>query len=169
TALHPGSGQSIGTIDQPVAREGGTNFPFVPGSSRKGSTKADLREAKTAGLDDIFGVPNAQGGALFGDIRLLLLPIRSSTSAYKWATCPLLLERFHRDRALCGMPSNFAIPTAIQPGTALSFDVEGTHLYLEERTFTIAGGPHREVVSAIASLIPNEATYTNTRARVGAQ
>ena len=34
--LHAGTGQGIGVIDQPIAREKATGIPFVPGSSLKG-------------------------------------------------------------------------------------------------------------------------------------
>src|SRR5579884_863217 len=96
TPIHPGAGQSGGTIDLPVAREGGTGYPFVPGSSNKGSTKH-----QAGGDPDLYGTPDNQGSAMFGDLRLLL-PLRSSHGAYKWATCPHLLERFARDRERAG-------------------------------------------------------------------
>ncbi|RMD58772.1 type III-B CRISPR module RAMP protein Cmr4, partial [Candidatus Parcubacteria bacterium] len=34
--LHAGTGQGVGAIDLPIAREKGTEIPIVPGSSLKG-------------------------------------------------------------------------------------------------------------------------------------
>ena len=33
--LHAGTGQGVGIIDQPIAREKATGIPFLPGSSSK--------------------------------------------------------------------------------------------------------------------------------------
>jgi CRISPR-associated protein Cmr4 len=41
SSLHAGTGQGVGTIDLPIARERATDLPVIPGSSIKGC----LREA----------------------------------------------------------------------------------------------------------------------------
>ena len=50
SALHAGTGQGVGTIDLPIARERATNLPVVPGSSIKGclrDTFPDITERDT--------------------------------------------------------------------------------------------------------------------------
>ena len=44
TALHPGSGTALGTVDLPVQRERHTQWPIIPGSSIKGVLRDACRE-----------------------------------------------------------------------------------------------------------------------------
>lgn len=137
--LHPGTGQALGAIDQPVGREGGSPIPVIPGSSHKGSVKhAITGGSKTCDFWALFGGTDNEGGVLFSDIRLLLLPIRSSVGSYKWATCPYLLERLTRDLARTGRTVGFEVP-AVGDGQVLTAGKNGERLYLEELTFAIAG------------------------------
>ncbi|MCI0392595.1 MAG: type III-B CRISPR module RAMP protein Cmr4 [Acidobacteria bacterium] len=104
--LHAGSGQGVGVIDLPIAREKATGIPYLPGSSLKGTLR-DLctedicqREKKEA----VFGPETANasdyaGSAQFSDQRLLLLPIRSLFGTFAWVTSPFLLQRFKREAA----------------------------------------------------------------------
>ena len=108
TNLHPGTGQAAGTIDLPVAREKITDYPVIVGSSLKGALLDAAKQHQKAGLTDIktervFGSPNQAGAIAVTDGRLLLLPIRSLNSHYKWVTCPYLLERYQRDCGLAGI------------------------------------------------------------------
>ena len=107
--LHSGTGQGVGSIDLPIARERATNLPLVPGSSIKGS----LRDALRSSLDPevlkaVFGPERADGagehaGALrVGDAHLLLLPVRCLGHAFVWVTCPFVLQRFRRDATAAG-------------------------------------------------------------------
>lgn len=99
--LHAGTGQGVGAIDLPIAREKATGLPFLPGSSLKGA----LRDV--GGLDDaahtlIFGprTENADehaGSLQLADQRLLLMPIRSLVGTFAWVTSPYVLRRFARD------------------------------------------------------------------------
>lgn len=104
--LHAGTGQGIGVIDLPIAREKATNIPFFPGSSLKGSLR-DLCEVK-ATRENVFGpeTTNADahaGAAVFSDQRLLLLPVRSLRGTFAWATSPYVLQRFRRDADSAGV------------------------------------------------------------------
>ena len=38
--LHAGTGQGVGVIDLPIAREKATNLPFLPGSTLKGCCRS---------------------------------------------------------------------------------------------------------------------------------
>ena len=97
--LHAGTGQGVGVIDLPIAREKATGIPFLPGSSLKGV----FRDAcDTTKRTLIFGpdTGNAElhaGSVTFADARLLLLPVRSLRGVFAWVTSPLLLRRLKRD------------------------------------------------------------------------
>ncbi len=97
--LHAGTGQGVGVIDLPVAREKSTGLPYLPGSSVKGTLR-DM--CPTDRRDRIFG-PGAeqedkyQGSIIFSDQRLLLLPVRSLAGTFAWVTSPFILTRFVRD------------------------------------------------------------------------
>jgi CRISPR-associated protein Cmr4 len=87
------------------------------------------------------------------DARLLLLPVRSLNSAYKWITCPHLLERFQRDAKRAGASANFDLPT-VESGKAQTNEED--QLFLEERQFAVSGIPDKAVVEAIRTLIPHD-------------
>src|SRR5258708_12458068 len=60
--LHAGTGQSVGAIDLPIARERPTGIPLIPGSSIKGALRA--RSGKDDPLTrDVFGPETAQSSA----------------------------------------------------------------------------------------------------------
>lgn len=95
--LHCGTGQSVGAIELPIARERPTHIPIVPGSSMKGVLRA---QKKVEGIHlAAFGPETAdQAGAVqFGDARLVLLPMRSVAGVFAWTTSPYLLRRFKTD------------------------------------------------------------------------
>lgn len=177
--LHPGTGQVLGAIDQPVAREGGSNIPVIPGSSHKGSIKHAILGDKAAEKDPqkqhpyagLFGGTENEGGVLFSDIRLILLPIRSSVGSYKWATCPYLLERLARD--LKRTETNISLPVpAVPDGKVLTEGKKGDRIYLEELTFTIDGPAEEKIRQALAKFIPSDdpkaeaKPYANVAARL---
>lgn len=156
TFIHPGTGQTVGAIDLPVARESATHYPYVAGSSLKGALRSAYERDGNKG-DAIFGDKNqeAAGNVLVSDARLLLLPVRSLSSSYKWLTCPHLLERLARDRQRCGLNNyNFAIPT-VDNDTAHGQGEANTKLFLEERSFTIKASPTDEVIKLLQDYIPN--------------
>src|SRR5687768_9047061 len=106
TPLHAGTGQAVGAIDLPIARERPTGIPLLPGSSLKGALRARTQDPawKTA----IFGpdTPNASdhaGAVQFSDAHLLLLPVRSLWGTFAWVTSPYLLQRFSRDLREAGI------------------------------------------------------------------
>ena len=105
TSIHPGTGQGVGAIDLPIARERATNLPVIPGSTLKGCIRASDKDRAPATTESAFGKSDQQGGLGFSDARLLLLPVRSLGSTFVWATCPYVLRRFLRDCKLLG-PAN---------------------------------------------------------------
>lgn len=100
--LHAGTGQGVGVIDLPIAREKATGIPFVPGSTVKGVLRDASEEAGEAAIVKVFGpdTDNAElhaGSLQIGDARLLLLPVRSVLGTFAWVTSPYLLHRLVRD------------------------------------------------------------------------
>lgn len=157
TYIHPGTGQAAGAIDLPVARERTTQYPFIPGSSMKGTL---LDSARSNGLADetdrLFGKQDNAGQILVSDARLLLLPVRSLTSSYFWLTCPYLIERFRRDAARAGTGIATADVTPPSDGKVLATGKD--EIFLEERLFSIEGPPPAGLTNAIGALIPHDAT-----------
>src|SRR5579864_5764877 len=87
--LHAGTGQGVGVIDLPIAREKATGLPFLPGSSLKGALRArcDSKECVLVfgtATSEIDQDDNQPGLAQFSDQRLLLLPIRSLMGTFAW-------------------------------------------------------------------------------------
>ncbi|MCI0590005.1 MAG: type III-B CRISPR module RAMP protein Cmr4 [Gammaproteobacteria bacterium] len=161
TFIHPGSGQSAGALDQPVAREAATDYPFIAGSSLKGALKDKLAQTLTekverrfsdGNLEKLFGKSDNAGEIIVSDARLLLLPVRSLTGSYKWVTCPHLLERLQRDQSRCGQPAGFVLPTAILDKHALG-GKKGAKIMLEERTFDFQGSAGSDVVQQLAKFM----------------
>lgn len=98
--LHAGTGQGVGVIDLPIAREKATGLPYLPGSSLKGTLRDLCQDGnhclKVFGPDTTNADAHA-GSAQFSDQRLLLLPIRSLKGTFAWVTSPYLLRRLVRD------------------------------------------------------------------------
>jgi CRISPR-associated protein Cmr4 len=169
TSIHPGAGQSTGFVDLPVAREAATDYPVIVGSSIKGALK-DLagrgdqhrKEFSSKELRDIFGAAAANGqetsaGALLvSDARLLLLPVRSLKSQYKWVTCPHLIERLIRDRSRTGSPAAIDIPTCKDHHYLSPADTNDGQLFLEERQFSRDGDITTQLLDIIKPLIASQ-------------
>lgn len=159
TNLHPGTGQVSGAVDLPVAREKTTDYPVIVGSSLKGALRDNTEQHHKAGYpgldaEQIFGSPLQAGAIAVTDGRLLLLPVRSLNSHYKWVTCPYLLERFKRN---CGLAGVSVEPFELHPFA----DIEGTmaasagkgRLYLEDAHFEIVETNLEPLVEALKPLI----------------
>lgn len=126
SALHAGTGQGVGAIDLPIAREKGTDMPILPGSSLKGV----LRDACEAlhGKDictRIFGPDTDHahehaGALVLTDLRLVALPVRSLAGVFAWVSSPFLLQRLARDAQLAGQSDVSAKPALPDADTALA-------------------------------------------------
>ncbi len=119
TATHCGTGRAAGAVDLPIARERHTGFPLVPATSIKGVLR-DLSEGRRGapGWDKkkrrlLLGTdpPGTQGSEerleagqlVLTDGRLLAFPVRSLQAPFLWVTCPLVVERWRRDRRALGL------------------------------------------------------------------
>jgi CRISPR-associated protein Cmr4 len=103
--LQAGTGQGVGVIDLPIAREKATNIPYLPGSSVKGSLRDEFNDDENL-RDKIFGPEKIDGnngyaGAIqFTDQTLLCLPVRSLAGTFAYVTSPYILKRLQRDANL---------------------------------------------------------------------
>jgi CRISPR-associated protein Cmr4 len=178
TSLHAGAGQALGVIDLPIMREAHTAWPCVFGSAVKGALRAraegDKDSEKRLLADEInliFGhAPNGKGessefaGALaVGDARLLLLPVRSLTTHFRWVTCPAALTRFQRDAERLGLGADigeFQVPDVDGETALVAEAVPYRHLFLEEYRFQVDESlteTLEKVVAALAKLMPDSA------------
>ena len=122
--LHAGTGQGVGIIDLPTAREKATGLPFLPGSSLKGALRARCTDKDEC--NKVFGPEpsnidsneNQASAVQFSDQRLLLLPIRSLVGTFAWVTSPYILRRLVRDMEDIEANPPAAIPS-IQQGNCL--------------------------------------------------
>jgi CRISPR-associated protein Cmr4 len=151
TGLHVGTGQGIGVIDMPIARERASNLPQVPGSGIKGVLRDELNPQYQADDDRkleendylaLFGpemgdkASEFAGALSIGDARLLCLPIRSWKGTFAWVTCPMILRRYQRDleeNKIAGIPSPVLIssPDHAQHATSTVLKEENK-IYLED-------------------------------------
>lgn len=130
TNVHCGTGQGVGDVDLPTAREAATGFPLVPGSTVKGvlrdhftncgkRPKTDLAAAFGPDFSDADSDADLYAAALMiTDARMLLLPVRTFTGVFAYVTAPLVLHRFAADLRQAGIDLPGAVPQVL-PGKAL--------------------------------------------------
>ncbi len=156
--LHPGTGQGIGAIDLPIAREKATGIPYVPGSSIKGVLRdACLGQSDRDTCYRVFGPDTVEasayaGSVQFTDARLILFPVRSLSGTFAWVTSPFVLQRLQRDIAeVDGLapPGGVPAPTGMEAclvGTgevAIRLEVEGQpSVVLEDLRLTALPNQH---------------------------
>ena len=161
TSIHAGAGKSVGVIDLPIMREAHTGWPCVFGSAVKGALRTKASQENRAWVADVFGpdTNNASdhaGALAVGDARLLLLPIRSLTSHFKWVTCPSLLRRAAADAQRLGMKKAviFKGPD-IGHEEAITPEQEGS-LFLEEFHFSAKKQDLSALLDWLASFVDPE-------------
>jgi CRISPR-associated protein Cmr4 len=100
--IHCGGEGDLGNILE-IAREAHTNFPYIPGSSLRGSLRDEVLEYQgQATADRLFGKELDSNGQMgvhqiwFGDARLLWVPMRTMSQngndIFTWVSCPTLLR-----------------------------------------------------------------------------
>jgi CRISPR-associated protein Cmr4 len=164
TSLHAGAGTSAGVIDLPIQREGHNGWPCVFGSAVKGALR-DLGESRLGkashDVHALFGPDTANaadnaGAIAVGDARLLLLPVRSLTTAFKWVTCPEALQRFKRDASRLGIAGfDFAVPQVTDAQARVAKGMGD--LFLEEYRFTLhEDSAVKGIAESLARLLSRE-------------
>ena len=120
TPLHAGAGSGVGFIDLPIMREKTTTWPMLPGSAVKGVLADDGGDADGRKKDPLrraaFGIAESSedgygshtGSLVFGDARLVCLPVRSLYGTFAWVTSPLALRRLKRDLDAAGLGGDLA-------------------------------------------------------------
>ncbi len=111
SALHCGTGQSMGVVDLPIARARATQLPIVPGSSLRGVLREHTTNIDQNATDTLFGPKkvtsdkDAFAGALaIGDAHLLMLPVRCLAGIVSYVTSPFILRRYESDLKRAGVP-----------------------------------------------------------------
>ncbi|MDD5392734.1 MAG: type III-B CRISPR module RAMP protein Cmr4 [Thiothrix sp.] len=165
TSIHAGTGSNTGVIDLPIQREGHNGYPCVFGSAMKGAlrTRAETQYGKSnTSVTFVFGpdTNNASehaGAIMVSDARLLLLPIRSLTSQFKWATCPDALKRFQRDADRFGVnTAKVAIPEVNGNNAVVPTQTTAGALFLEEYRFEAKSENVDSLISSLANLIQRD-------------
>lgn len=98
--IHCGGEGDLGNILE-IAREVHTNFPYVPGSSLRGSLRDEMEVLDPDATSVLFGKELDETGQMrvhqvwFGDARLLWVPMKTmsqnNTDVFAWVSCPSLL------------------------------------------------------------------------------
>ena len=171
TSIHVGSGQSTGFVDLPFHREAATDYPVIAGSSVKGALRDLARQRMgedDGNLANVFGKQEHAGTLVISDARLLLLPVRSMTSSYRWLTCPHLIERALRDyQRAYNRSKNLDLGQVIAIEKNQYLGRGDGSLYLEERQFEAAKEPLPDPLYAfLASFIPHPHTHDRLRNHV---
>ncbi len=157
TSIHAGAGKAVGVIDLPIMRETHTGWPVVFGSAVKGAMRARAEQVKLPELVDVFG-PDTQnagdhaGALMVGDARLLLLPVRSLTTHFKWVTCPALINRAAADARRLGVAG--AVDSPVTPTESVAFTPDHADkgsLFLEEFHFTAEKKDLAQLIEWLAS------------------
>jgi len=164
TSLHAGAGQALGVIDLPIQREAHTHWPCVYGSAVKGALRARAEGSALEDIELIFGQADLvagksseyAGALAVGDARLLLLPVRSLTTHFRWVTCPAALRRLQRDAARLGIAelTAFTVPEVDGETALLAEAVNSGQLFLEEYRFEVREADLGAIVAALAQLMP---------------
>jgi len=165
TSIHAGIGSTTGVIDLPIQREGHNGWPCVFGSAMKGALRARA-EAQYGEKNDsvkfVFGpdTNNASehaGALLVSDARLLLLPVRSLTSQFKWVTCPAALKRYHADAERFGVSvPEFDLPDIKTEAAIVPQQTQYDSLFLEEYRFDAKAQNLDSLIETLAALMQRD-------------
>ncbi|MFB2772538.1 RAMP superfamily CRISPR-associated protein [Pelatocladus sp. BLCC-F211] len=167
--IHCGGEGDLGNILD-IVREVHTDFPYIPGSSLRGSLRWDVNSIDPAAADKLFGKELSADGQMgvhqvwFGDARLLWVPMRTmamngNRNVFTWVSCHSLI----RDHALLSrLPiSDFPNhPVGTQTGTYYVADAQLQVSALtneQKEAIALAGDWQRSLADAVKS------TWNNNR------
>lgn len=163
SALHAGSGSSLGAVDLPIQREVTTQYPIIQASSIKGA----LRQAASHSteVEAVFGPaenPDYAGAISPGDARILLFPVRALRGVFVWITSADVLGRFQREAQIIGYQGVPQVPPSPAAGEALVSDsallLDGNAVVLEEFSYAAR---HDEATRAWAEYLARYALPGN--------
>lgn len=157
--LHAGTGQGMGLIDLPIARERTTEHPIVPGSSIKGVLR-DAARHNNADVNTIFG--STEGSASMvrvSDARALAFPVKSDRGTFAWVTSPYTLLRYARDGGDVGFTADEVPSIADDSRTVITLDgsaaLAGDKVTLDGLSYDRAAPKDgaKKVIAALAEAI----------------
>ena len=166
--VHCGGEGDLGNILD-IVREAHTDFPYIPGSSLRGSLRWDVNSVNPNIADKLFGKELTADGQMgvhqvwFGDARLLWVPMRTmgsrSNGIFTWVSCHSLI----RDHALLSkLPiTNFpSHPVGTSSGTYYVADAQLQVSPLNEdqkKAIALAGDWHNSLDGEVRQ------TWSNNR------
>lgn len=113
--IHCGGEGDLGNILE-IAREVHTKFPYIPGSSLRGSLRNEITALNPNAANQLFGKELSAGEQMgvhqvwFGDARLLWVPMATMSSnnsdVFTWVSCHSLI----RDHAILARRPFVALP-----------------------------------------------------------
>lgn len=149
--IHCGGEGDLGNILE-IAREVHTNFPYVPGSSLRGTLRDEVKLQDETAVDILFGKELDKQGQMgvhqvwFGDARLLWVPMRTMSmnggrDVFSWVSCHSLI----RDHAIITQQSSVIFPNqavGTSAGTYLVADaqIQVTQMSNEQKQATTLAG-----------------------------
>ncbi|MBL4661956.1 MAG: type III-B CRISPR module RAMP protein Cmr4 [Alcanivoracaceae bacterium] len=171
TSIHAGTGQNTGTIDLPIQRESHNGYPCIYGSGMKGALRSCAEQrGEQCGIDkeiieSLFGPESGgdgyAGALLISDARLLLLPVRSLTSHYRWVTCPAILQRLKQDAKRFDTTFDYSIPQPENNQAMVQKNNDSpAKLFLEEYCFTTKGEDFSALVTILSAFIQYDEAET---------
>lgn len=168
TSIHAGVGQALGVVDLPIQREAHTGYPCIYGSGIKGAIRAKAElgsKMPKSVITQVFGPEQTGGGGeqagavAFSDAKLVLLPVRSLTSQFKWVTCPYALHRYQVDAKRVGLKVDFPALSIAKATNNISSAIghKKENVFLEEYRFEANKTINLEpIVSALKKLMKPE-------------
>jgi CRISPR-associated protein Cmr4 len=113
----------------------------------------------------IYGEPSSKAGEYAGalivsDAKLLLFPVRSLTSQFKWVTCPDALRRYLEDSQRLGFSTKIKIPSVVDTKNESIALVHNSGsdeaLFLEEYRFSTQSKDLSGIIDLLATLMMRE-------------
>lgn len=162
TSIAAGTGQNLGAIDLPIMREAPTDYPVIYGSAIKGAMRAKFEAeigkdaARVYFGDDDAGGSKYAGALIVSDARMLLLPVRSLTSHFRWVTCPYILRRFAQDCQMLGIDVKWTVPQPGSENRAVVAEQDDGSIYLEEFKFEMEHGELDALIETLDMLMDED-------------
>lgn len=138
--IHCGGEGDLGNILE-IAREVHTNFPYVPGSSLRGTLRNEVKQLDEATTNALFGKELDKQGQMgvhqvwFGDARLLWVPMRTMSmnggqDVFCWVSCHSLI----RDHAIMTQQNSVVFPSEAVGTNAGNYLVADAQIQVRKMT-----------------------------------
>ncbi|MEH2419272.1 type III-B CRISPR module RAMP protein Cmr4 [Nostoc sp.] len=153
--IHCGGEGDLGNILE-IAREVHTNFPYIPGSSLRGTLRDEVKLMDETAVDTLFGKELDKQGQMgvhqvwFGDARLLWVPMRTMSmnngkDVFSWVSCHSLI----RDHAIIAQQNAVIFPNQAVGNSA------GTYIVADAQIQVAQMSDEQKQATALAGTWPN--------------